>query len=426
MTVRTGAEWSSNAPRVTNSGVKCSTVGCANCAPGANVRNRESSSTSPRSSAAAAQASKSRDQPGTTERLPHWVIAAIVVRLPFLDRPLALPTGFALGHKGVEDSRLALARRLIEHLAAALPDRRIEVVADSAYAGNALRGLPATITWTTRLRSNAALYEPAPPRTGRRGRPRLKGKKLPRLAELAAATGFTATVHRYGVTSTVQAATVRCLWYGVFGPQPVQVVLVRDRTNTGYAIALVSTDLSATTAQIIERYAARWSIEVAIEDAKQTSGVGQARNRLPAAVARTVPFALAVTSLAICWYATTGYHRDDVTAARAQTPWYRDKAQPSVADMLAKLPRVNIASQYRHTRPQPVTPDEINILRLPGLGQRSRITAKVESSCAAVPLEKGMSARTTHRSGLSRSGPHPWRASHVPDGGSQLYALMKC
>jgi len=295
----------------------------------------------------------------------NWVIAAIVVRLPFLDRPLALPTGFALVHKGINDSRLILARELIEHLAAALPERRIEVVADSAYAGKALRGLEARITWTTRLRSNAALYEPAPPRTGRRGRPRLKGKKLPRLAELAATNRFTATtVHRYGVTSTVQAATVRCLWYGVFGPQPVQVVLVRDRTNTGYAIALVSTDLSATTAQIIERYAARWSIEVAIEDAKQTSGVGQARNRLPAAVARTVPFALAVTSLAICWYATAGYHSDDVTAARAQAPWYRDKVQPSVADMLAKLRRVIIASQFRRTGPQPVTPDEISILRL--------------------------------------------------------------
>jgi hypothetical protein len=103
----------------------------------------------------------------------------------------------------------------------------------------------------------------------------------------------------------------------VFGPQPVQVVLVRDRaTTTGYGIALVSTDLTATPAQVIERYAARWSIEVAIEDAKQTTGVGQARNRLPTAVERTVPFGLVISSLAISWYATTGYHPEDVTAVR--------------------------------------------------------------------------------------------------------------
>src|SRR5712691_10442698 len=57
----------------------------------------------------------------------NWVIAAIVVTLPFLDRPLALPTGFALVHKGTDGSRLTLARRLVEHLAAALPGRAIHV-----------------------------------------------------------------------------------------------------------------------------------------------------------------------------------------------------------------------------------------------------------------------------------------------------------
>ena len=102
----------------------------------------------------------------------NWVILAIVVRLGFLDRPLALPVGFALVKKNIGDSsRLVLARRLVEALSAALPGRCIHVVADSAYAGKALRGLSGSVTWTTRLRSNASLYELAPPRTGRGGRP---------------------------------------------------------------------------------------------------------------------------------------------------------------------------------------------------------------------------------------------------------------
>ena len=92
----------------------------------------------------------------------NWVIAAIVVTLPFLDRPVALPVGFALVPRGVEDSRLTLGRRLAEALATTLPGRAIQVVADSAYAGRTLRGLPDAISWTTRLRSNAALYEPRP------------------------------------------------------------------------------------------------------------------------------------------------------------------------------------------------------------------------------------------------------------------------
>ena len=144
----------------------------------------------------------------------------------------------------------------------------------------------------------------------------------------------------------------------------MRVVLVRDKASAGYDIALVSTDPTATEAQIIERYAARWSIEVAIEDAKQTTGVGQARNRLATAVERTVPFELAITTLAICWYATTGYQPGDVTAARDLAPWYRDKTQPSVADMLTKLRRVIIAAQYRPADPQPPTANEIDILRM--------------------------------------------------------------
>ncbi len=240
------------------------------------------------------------------------------------------------------------------------------MVADSAYTGKALRGLPDRITWTSRLRCNAALFELAPPRTGRRGRPRKKGHRLPRLTTMADTLQFTATtVYRYGEQATVAAAVRRCLWYGAFGPQEVQIVLIRDHPQArGYDIALVSTDLNATPAVLVARYAARWSIERGFEDAKDIVGVGQARNRTRLAVARTVPFELVVTSVAICWYATTGHHLDDVTEARALAPWYASKTQPSVADMLAKLRRVLIATQFRPEHPRPATPAEINTLRL--------------------------------------------------------------
>jgi len=167
-----------------------------------------------------------------------------------------------------------------------LPSRRIHVVADAAYAGKELRGMPGQVTWTTRLRKDAALYDVAPPRTGQPGRPRQKGKRLPKLAALARTATFTpATVLRYGKTGTVHVATVRCLWYSVFGPQHVTVVLLReDAAGTGYELALVTTDLKATAAQVVERYAARWCVEVAIEDAKQLVGVGQAHNRKALAV----------------------------------------------------------------------------------------------------------------------------------------------
>lgn len=124
-----------------------------------------------------------------------------------------------------------------------------------------------------------------PSRTRRRGRPRAKGTTLPSLTGLAQHAAFApVTVTRYCKTATVQAAAITCLWYSVLGARKATVVIIRDTSATGYDPALVTTDLNASPAQVIERYAARWSIEVAIEDSKQVFGSGQARNRTAAAV----------------------------------------------------------------------------------------------------------------------------------------------
>jgi hypothetical protein len=250
-------------------------------------------------------------------------------------------------------------------LADALPGRRIHVVADSAYAGGELKKLPPRATWTTRLRKDAALYELPPARTGRRGRPREKGDRLPSLAQLAATAAFTqVTVTRYGKTATIGAAALTCLWHSVFGTRPVTVVLIRDRAKNGYDLALVTTDAAASAAAVIERYAARWSIEVAIEDSKQIFGAGQARNRTARAVERAVPFQLACQAIAVTWYATAGHHPADVEDHRARAPWYTAKAQPSTADMAAKLRRVLITARFQASRPDQPTPEEISVIRL--------------------------------------------------------------
>ena len=127
---------------------------------------------------------------------------------------------------------------------------------------------------------------------------------------------------------------------------------------------LVTTDPAATAAQVIERYAARRSTEVAIEDSKQVLGTGQARNRTARAVERTVPFQLACQALAVCWYATAGHHPADVDIRRARAPWYRSKTQPSTADMAARLRRVIIAARFKLSRPDQPTREEMHAIRL--------------------------------------------------------------
>ncbi|SRR5216683_6718975 len=199
-----------------------------------------------------------------TGRGNNWVVLAIVVRLPFLARPVALPVLAKLVVKNTQSaSRLWLARRMTQMLADALPGRDIHVTADSAYAGQELKKLGTQVTWTTRLRKDAALYDLPPERTGRRGRPRAKGARLPSLTGLTQRAAFApVTVTRYGKTATVQAAAITCLWYSVFGARKATVVIIRDTSATGYDLALVTTDLNASPAQVIERYAARWSIEI--------------------------------------------------------------------------------------------------------------------------------------------------------------------
>ena len=292
----------------------------------------------------------------------NWVVVGICVRLPMLDRTVCLPVLFRLWQPrrptyAQADKRdpqrpgkPVMAREMIDLLASRLQGRRIDVVGDAAYATEAWRGLPARVTITSRLRVNAAIYAPAPQRTGKRGRPRKYGGRLGKLSEIAIdpiTNWVEHTVCRYGNTETLMLHVIDCLWEPLGPDTPVRVILVQDTTKpAGYQLALITTDLDSTPAQIVERYSDRWAIEVCFEEAKHQAGVGDAENRTEKAVMRTVPFQFLTMTITICWYALHGHHPDDVAERRALAPWYLSKTNPSFADMLAKLRRTIIADQY--------------------------------------------------------------------------------
>jgi DDE superfamily endonuclease len=128
----------------------------------------------------------------------RWVCLTLLAPIPWASRVWALPFLSALAyseryanehgkrHKPLTEwawQLLLLVRRW--H-----PERKIVAVADRTYASLKLldrcRRLSEPITFITRLRLDAALYEPAPPRRpGQMGRPRLKGERLPNLSLLA-------------------------------------------------------------------------------------------------------------------------------------------------------------------------------------------------------------------------------------------------
>jgi len=296
----------------------------------------------------------------------NWVVVGVLVGLPFVaHRQVCLPVGARLWQpRQPGRGKADLACELVRLVCDRYPDRAVHLVGDAAYAGRTLRDLPAQVTVTTRLRADAALYAlPGHRRPGQRGRPRVKGDRLPELIVLAAMTSVAwqqTRVRCYRQPRTKELHSLVCLWYAVFGAQPVRVVLVRPPgAPDGYQLAVVTTDLAASPAAVVERYADRWSVEVLFEEARQVAGVGQARNRTRRAVQRTVPFGLLCLSLAVVWYAAHGQPAADVAAHRAHAPWYRTKHAVSLADMLAALRRELLTAQYQPGHLVPPTLQEI-------------------------------------------------------------------
>jgi hypothetical protein len=276
-----------------------------------------------------------------------WVIAAIVVRLPFCSSPVALPVLFRLWRGKGTASQVQLAAEMMKLLAAAFPGRVIHGVGDAAF-----HGVPLVIkgaTWTTRLPAGAVLSGLKPPKTGKRGRPRSKGDTLGKCAQIAATAAWqTITVTIYGQARDLQVAVCDALWYGSFKDAEALLVLVRDpgsATSKPYDLGIFSTDRDASPAALVERYAGRWSIEPSNASGKQLMMVGDARNRTASAVERTVPFGFLIQSLTIIWYTIAGYDHIDIDARRLAQPWYRTKTEPSLTDMISKL-RCTVTSEF--------------------------------------------------------------------------------
>ncbi len=122
----------------------------------------------------------------------RWMSMMLLAPIPWIQRVWALPFFTVLApserynqqqrrrHKTLPDC----GRQMIRQLRSFLPGRRLVVVADSTYAVLELLACAARmiepVTVITRLRLDAALYEPAPVRKPRTtGRPRKKGARQP-------------------------------------------------------------------------------------------------------------------------------------------------------------------------------------------------------------------------------------------------------
>jgi DDE superfamily endonuclease len=280
----------------------------------------------------------------------RWVCVMLLVEVPWASRVWALPFLSALApseryaaergkrHKKITEwawQLLLLVRRWY-------PEREIVAVADRAYASLKLlsrcRSLSKPVTFVTRLRLDAALYEPAPTRhPGQRGRPRLKGERLPNLSVVAEAPKtvwkLTKIANWYGNGDCmVEIASQTAVWYstGLFAV-PVRWVLVRDPRGEFKTQALLCTDLEADPQKIASWFVMRWQLEVTFQEVRRHLGFETQRQWSDLAIRRTTPALLGLFSVI-----TLFAHRQttQVVGVFRQVAWYH-KRHPTFADALA-------------------------------------------------------------------------------------------
>ena len=279
----------------------------------------------------------------------RWLSLMLLAPIPWAKRVWALPFLTVLApseryhqERGMPHKQLTdHARQMITQVYRWLPERLLVVAADSSYAAiellSACACLPRPVTIVTRLRLDAALYEPAPLREqGKKGAPRKKGARLPTLAERlcdSATVWEMATVRWYGATvREVELASGTAVWYHSGKPAvPIRWVLIRDPLGKFEAQALLSTDQSNTATQIVEWFVLRWQVEVTFEEARAHLGIETQRQWSDLAILRTTPALLGLFSL-VTLLAHQLLQGQDLVCRRAA--WYQ-KTLPTFSDTLA-------------------------------------------------------------------------------------------
>jgi hypothetical protein len=279
----------------------------------------------------------------------RWISMQLLAPIPWAERTWALPflTVLAPSERYHQDHGLRhrtlsdWGRQMIRQLRRWLPNRALVVVVDSTYAVLELLAdaaqLAQPVTVITRLRLDAALYDPVPTRPpGTRGRPRRKGARQPTLAQRIAdpeTIWEPVTIPWYEAQErTVELASGTAVWYHSGRPTvPVRWVLVRDPRGEFDTQALLSTNLDIAPAQIVSWFVRRWQLEVTFHEMRAHLGVETQRQWSDLAILRTTPALLGLFSL-VTLFAHALLHGQLLPVRRAA--WYA-KEVPTFSDTLA-------------------------------------------------------------------------------------------
>jgi hypothetical protein len=278
----------------------------------------------------------------------RWISLMLLTPIPWAQRVWALPVMTTLAPseryyetRGRKPKTLTeRAQQMIKVLRRWVPKRAIVIVGDSSYAAldllAACQAMSEPVTFVTRLRLDAALYEPAPPYTGM-GRPRKKGARLPTPQDYLDAPNTrwtTVNVRWYdGQIRAMELASATAVWFH-YGktPVPIRWVLIRDPQGEYETVCVLCTDQTAAPLQVVEWFVMRWQVEVTFEEARCHLGVETQRQWSDKAIARTTPLLLGLFS----WITLVAhaFHSSGQPVVVRQSAWYA-KSLPTFSDALA-------------------------------------------------------------------------------------------
>jgi hypothetical protein len=281
----------------------------------------------------------------------RWIVLTLVITPPWTPRAWALPVLSVPAPTPEVSHRLGRRHKTVPHWARQmilamrrwLPGVELTVIGDQGYSVHELGG--ACARWGVRLvaplRMDAALYVPAPPRMpGTNGRPRVKGARLPQLAQVlkdAHTTWQRVRVRWYnGRRRELDVTSGTAVWYRIGQPVlPIRWVLVRDPSGRLEPRAYFSTCPHDQPRAVVQQFITRWTIETTFEESRTHLGLETQRQWSDRAIERTTPCLFGLYSVvALLAHAL---HPDGKLPVQ-RTAWY-DKPHATFADALAGVRR---------------------------------------------------------------------------------------
>jgi hypothetical protein len=314
----------------------------------------------------------------------RWICLAVLVRVPWSQRPWALPimTVLALGEK--TSTRLNKRHRTIVQWAEFMidkvrrwqPERDITLVGDGSYAAIALvqrcQRFKKCVKLVSRLRLDARLFDfPAPQPKSKRGPKPKKGARQVQLAqrlEDPETNWKTLKVILYGKEHAIEFLTGISLWHTP-GQDPVAIrwVLARCPDDSFKPAAFFCSDTHISAKQLIICFALRWNIEVSFEELRAFLGFETQRQWSDRAVERSTPCLFGIFSL-VTIMARTLYPTE---LPVRQTSWYI-KEEATFSDALAAV-RKHLWSHLNYER----SPQNHDLFLIP----QATLFSLVDSAC---------------------------------------------